>query len=171
MKKTVSFRIEENDLIELERDATKRLITTNQLVNQIINNYLMWKRHIRKLKFIPISDELLRQFFQKTIDKKDLPIVVYSIIKDITLRAFKDFEFDYFVNIIKAYCIECGFQIDDRKDDNERRIVINHTLGTEFSCIISQIFEIAFSEFNMVHKKYVQSPNTLLIQIAMMRKH
>lgn len=166
VKKTVSFRVEDSNLIELEHEASKHLITTNQLVNQIINNYLIWERHVRKLKFIPVSDELIIQFLKNSTDEKnqDISKMAYYTIKDIALHAFKVFDFNSFSNTFKAYCIECGFQIDDKIDDNMRHIIINHTLGIEFSYIIKQIFGIAFKEFNITHS-CDQTSNTVLINI------
>jgi hypothetical protein len=117
------------------------------------------------LKFIPVSDELIIQFLKSSDEKKrDVSKLAYSTIKDISLHAFKVFDFNSFLNTFKAYCIECGFHIDDKTDGNHRNIVINHSLSIEFSYIIKQIFESVFKEFNITHV-CDQTSNTVLIKI------
>jgi hypothetical protein len=163
MKKTISFRIDDNDLKELGQEASNSLITTNQLVNQIIHNYLVWERHVRKLKFIPVSDELIMKFLESNNDEmQNISKIVYGTLKDITLQTFKVFDFDAFLITLKAYCFECSFHVDDKTEGNIQRIVINHNLGIKFSHIVKQIFELAFKEFNISHS-CDQTPNTVLI--------
>ena len=163
MKKTISFRIDDNDLRELGYEASKGLITTNQLVTQIIHNYLAWERHVRKLKFIPISDELIIKFLESdSNEKQNISKIAYSTLKDITLQAFRGFDFDAFLITLKAYCFECSFHVNDKTEGNIQHIVINHNLGINFSHIVKQIFELAFKEFNISHS-CDQTPNTVLI--------
>ena len=139
------------------------MITTNQLVNQIIHNYLAWERHVRKLKFIPISDELIIKFLESYSDEQqNISKIAYSTLKDITLQAFKTFDFNSFLITLKAYCFECGFHVDDKTEGNIQHIVINHNLNIKFSHIVKQIFELAFKEFNISHS-CDQTPNTVLI--------
>lgn len=126
---------------------------------------MIWERHIREMKFIPVSDELIIEFLEN-IDEKRIQSIskaAYSSIKDMTLRAFKSFDFDTFLNTFKAYCLECGFHVEDKKS-NPRSIVINHTLGIKFSNVIHEVFKLVLNEFHIQYS-HKQTSRTVLIHI------
>ena len=160
------MRIDEHDLAELEYEASQNMITLNHLVNQIINNYLVWERHVRKMKFIPISDELLIEFLKDMDDKKIQKTsgIAYNAIKDVSLHVSNTFNFDSFLIAFKAYCSECGFHIGDKTDKYTKSIFVSHTLGKSFSPIIKQIFKLALDEFHIPYS-CEQTSNTVLIHI------
>lgn len=60
---TVSFRITGNVRSSLEDEAHKAGINLNALVSQIFNQYVNWGRYASKLKFLPMSKDLLRELF------------------------------------------------------------------------------------------------------------
>ena len=61
---TVSFRLNATVRSTLEEEAKKLGINMNTLVSQIFSQYLSWERYADRLKFLPVSKDLLRETFQ-----------------------------------------------------------------------------------------------------------
>ena len=61
---TVSFRLNTLLRSNLEDEARKLGINLNTLVSQIFTKYVSWERYADRLKFLPVSKDLLRETFQ-----------------------------------------------------------------------------------------------------------
>jgi hypothetical protein len=61
---TVSFRLNSVLRTTLEDEAKKLGINLNTLASQIFAQYLDWERYADRLKFLPVSKDLLRETFQ-----------------------------------------------------------------------------------------------------------
>ena len=61
---TVSFRLSPAVRSTLEEEAKKLGVNMNTLVSQIFSQYLNWERYADRLKFLPVSKNLLRETFQ-----------------------------------------------------------------------------------------------------------
>ena len=61
---TVSFRLNMALRSNLEDEARKLGINLNTLVSQIFNKHVSWERYADRLKFLPVSKDLLRETFQ-----------------------------------------------------------------------------------------------------------
>ncbi len=67
---TVSFRVESELRKILEHEAELNGVSLNTLVSQIFSQYVRWWRYVRKLGFLPMSKELLRDLFQSVPPEK-----------------------------------------------------------------------------------------------------
>ncbi len=70
---TVSFRVDSLLRSSLEDDAKRLGVNLNTLVSQIFSRYVSWERYAGRLRFLPVSKDLLREMFQpmpkETVEK------------------------------------------------------------------------------------------------------
>lgn len=62
--KTVSFRVPEDIITEIEKEAKTKLVSTNVLINQILHEYVVWYRYKQKIRTFPIPEDSLSHFLE-----------------------------------------------------------------------------------------------------------
>src|SRR5947209_17917122 len=67
-----SFRIKENVLTALEKEASKRGISLSSLINKTLEDYATCDMYFEQLGFILVSKDFLRNVFGQLKEKKDI---------------------------------------------------------------------------------------------------
>ena len=67
-----TYRIKEDVIRAVEKEATKRGVPTSSLVNKILENYVTSEMYFEQLGFILVSKDFLRKVFSKIEKEKDI---------------------------------------------------------------------------------------------------
>jgi hypothetical protein len=86
--RTVSFRIPEDVINEIEKVAKTKLISTNGLINQILTQYISWDRYEDRFKMFRVPEESLQHILLHLdeVRRGEAVDIIYNIIRDWTLK-------------------------------------------------------------------------------------
>jgi len=144
--RTVSFRVPDHIISEIERDAKTNLTSTNVLINQILIHYVSWDRYRKRAKMYPIPEEILIHVFD-SMDDSEMKIIIdntFNAIRDHALLSKKKFDIHSCLEVIEEYCKVCGIAVDDVVIHGRRSYTIHHDLGKNFSMFVKEYIEKIF---------------------------
>src|SRR5579875_1518498 len=162
--KTVSFRVPENVISEIEKEAKSNMISTNVLINQILHDYVEFYRHRKRL--LPTPEDSIKHVLEKITDSeiKELTDISFNSIRDWALVSKMRFDLGACLDAIEQYCRigEIGFEYSTV--GGSYSFVIRHELGKIFSLFISGLIEKIFWELKKVKTDSEITPTTVLIK-------
>ncbi len=92
--RTVSFRISEDLIAEVEKDAKTKLISTNALINQLLTQYVSWDKYEDRIKMFRVPEESLQHILLHLdkVRRGEAVDIIFNIIRDWTLVSKKKFD-------------------------------------------------------------------------------
>ena len=85
--RSITYRLPEKLVLELETESTQRSISQNVLVKQILEKYVQWDRFSNKIGMIPVPKGILESLGVE-LDGKDIDEIItmiFPMIKDTVL--------------------------------------------------------------------------------------
>lgn len=163
--RTVSLRMPEKTISEIEKESETNLVSTNTLINQILHNYIEWDRHRQKMKMYPISEEILRAVLKNTKDSEISKMVdlVYGSVRESTLIMKKKFDFKSCLQVIMEYCNMFGIVFDSSTSSEKNIFTLRHNMGKNFSLLFEKLFEKISWDLNNVRIDTCQSTETCVV--------
>jgi len=163
--RTVSLRVSEISILELEKESKTNLVSTNVLINQILHNYITWDKYRQKMKMYPISEEILRAIVKNTKESEMGPLVdlVYTSIRESALMMKKKFNLKSSLQVIKEYCNMFGITFDDSISSEKNIFTIRHNMGENFSLLFEKLFEKIFWDLQKIRIDDCQSTETCIV--------
>jgi len=148
--KTVSFRIPESIMSEIERDAQSQLVSTNILINQVLHHYVVWERYRQKLKIYPVGIEVITELLDNLNDSEisEAADLIYDSVRDYSLVMKKKFDLTSCIECIKTYCNLFGICYED--SSGNQVFSLRHGMGKKFSLILVKLFEKIFWDLEKV---------------------
>ena len=138
-----SFRIEEDVIKALEREAQKRGASLSSLVNRTLKNYVTSEMYFEELGFILVSKDFLRKLFVR-MDEKD----IVDFGRELGLTVAKEYV-SYFFPQVKGdtlgQFLDLWFRrfqsCQHRVDGNRHCFSVNHDISMNFSIALKAILE------------------------------
>lgn len=164
--KTVSFRVQDNVISEIEKEAKSKIISTNAQINQILVDYVEFYRHRHRMRMLPIPEGTVMRMLQNTndVDIKELVEVTYDGFRDWALVSKMRFTLDSFLEVFERYCRITGISYEYDNNGGIYSLVIRHDLNRKFSLIIGGLLERIFWELKKVRTETEITPNTIMIK-------
>ncbi len=165
--KTVSFRVPEDVISEIEKEAKASLISTNNLINQILFNYTVWGRYQQRAKMYPVPEENLIHIIDHLDEsqRKEAINHAYDAIREHALLSKKKFDLHSCLTVLQEYCRVCGISVEDRMALGKREFTVHHNLGEGFSLFIKEFIEKIFWEFVKIKVDFQLSKNTVIAKL------
>lgn len=162
--KTVCFRVPENIITEIEKEAKINLISTNTLINQILLNYVSWHRYDKKMRMFPIPENSLFKFLENIneLQIEELVDLAYNNIRDWALVTKKKFDLNACLDVLADYCRISGVSAEDDVSSGFNCFIIQHSLGRKASLFIISLVEKIFWDLKKI-KVNASSTNTSVI--------
>ncbi|GEM_PF-2284227 len=163
--KTVSFRVPENIISEIEKDARIKKVSTNILINQILFDYAVFHRYRQHMRIMPVSDDVTRLALNNLDSRRgDLAEAIYQNIKEWTLVSRMEFDFYSCIQALETFCrvSDLGFESSER--DGVFSIVIKHDLGSNFSSLMIDLAEKIFWDLRKVKIESEKTKSAILIR-------
>ncbi|QLH07457.1 hypothetical protein [Nitrosopumilus ureiphilus] len=163
--RTVSFRIPEDVLHEIEKVAKTKLISTNGLINQILTQYTSWDKYEDRITMFRVPGESLQHILLHLdeVRRGEAVDIIFNIIRDWTLVSKKKFDIFSCLDTLEVYCRMVGVSIEDRVSNGVRSFVIMHNLGQNASILISDLAHKIFWELT---RKKIETELTKTTVIA-----
>jgi len=150
--RTVSFRIPEHILIDIEKEAKTKLISTNSLINQILLKYSTWDKYETRMRMYPVPHDSFQHILEHLdeIRRGEAVDIIFNAIRDWTLISKKKFDLHNCLQVLEDYCRMVDVTVEEGNSAGFRTYVIRHNLGNNVSCLISELVKKIFWEITKI---------------------
>ncbi len=165
--RTISFRVPDKIISEIEKEAKTKLISTNTLINQILTQYVSWDKYEDRIAMFRVPEESLQHILLHLDDVRRCEAVdiVYNIIRDWTLISKKKFDIHTCLETLEAYCKMSGISVEDHVTGDIRTYVIRHNLGQNASILIDDLVHKIFWELVRLKPDIEITKTTVIVTI------
>lgn len=150
--KTVSFRIPEHIINDIEKEAKIKLISTNSLINQILLKYSTWDKYESRMNMYPIPKDSFQHILEHLdeIRRGEAVDIIFNAIRDWTLISRKKFDLHNCLSVLEDYCRRVNVTVEETVSSGIRTYIIRHNLGNNVSCLISELVKKIFWELTKI---------------------
>ncbi len=150
--RTVSFRIPEHIISDIEKEAKTKLISTNSLINQILLKYSTWDKYETRMRMYPVPHDSFQHILEHLdeIRRGEAVDIIFNAIRDWTLISNKKFDLHNCLLVLEDYCRMVDVTVEEGNSAGFRTYVIRHNLGNNVSCLISELIKKIFWEITKI---------------------
>ena len=167
---SASFRLPDKLIEEIQTEAQLNDITSNVLVNKILERYTRWDSNATKAGFIPVTKGLLKELLEKLSDKEEAEVaerIERKEFADIALLMRNEFDLDSFFDIIKMRAEVSGYPYRLIVKDKTHTCTIQHDLGQKWSVYLSTRYKAALEDLGITGVSFRSSPNTIQFDVIL----
>ncbi|MGI0062521.1 MAG: hypothetical protein ACREBA_08730 [Nitrosotalea sp.] len=168
--RSISYRLPEHLVSELETEAMQKEVSQNVLVKQILEKYVKWDRYADKIGIIPVPKEILRKLGDKmTGDEINQVIdIMIPLIKDWVMFMKGNYDLKRAIEALEDYMRASGMTSDHRTEGGIHHFIIQHNLGIKWSLFTEQLLKQIFHQFLPgLAMQCKTTPNTTIASIAL----
>src|SRR3990170_5281994 len=168
--RSITYRLPENLVEELETESMEKNISQNVLVKQILEKHVQWDRYADKIGMIPVPknilDELGKEMEGEDID--NILKVMLPMIKESVIFMKGKYDLKRCIETLEDYMRASGMKSDHRTEGELHHFFIQHELGMNWSFFTEQLLKEIFNQF-MPNKniKFQTTKNTVIATIAL----
>ena len=132
--RSITYRLPENLINELDNESRQKKISQNVLVKQILEKYIQWDRYSAKMGMIPVPKEIL-QSLGDDLDGQDIDAIInilFPIIKNTVMFIKGGFDLERCIETLEDYMRTSGMNSDHRVDGDLHSFIIQHELGIKW---------------------------------------
>lgn len=168
--RSISYRLPEHIIAELEVEAQQKEISQNVLVRQIFEKYIQWERFANNIGMIPVPREILKVLGAKMDGDvmNEVITVMTPMIKDWVMFMKGSYDLKRVIESMEEYMRVSGMTSDHRIEGDIHHFIIQHNLGIRWSLFTELLLKQIFHEF-LPHltMKTRTTPNTVISSIAL----
>ncbi len=147
--RSITYRLPEKLVSELEAEATMKSISQNVLVKQILEKYVQWDRFSNKIGMIPVPKGILESLGSE-LDGKDIDEIItliFPMIKDTALFIKGGYDLKRCIETLEDYMRASGMNSDHRIEGDMHIFLIQHELEMKWSVFTEQLLTQVFRSF------------------------
>ena len=147
--RSITYRLPEKLINELETEASQKNTSQNVLVKQILERYVEWDRFASKIGMIPVPTSILKSLGDE-LDGQDIDEIVnmiFPMIKDTVLFIKGGYDLKRCIETLEDYMKASGMNSDHRVEGNVHSFIIQHDLGIKWSVFTEQLLSQVFRSF------------------------
>ena len=163
--RSITYRLPEKLVNELETESTQKSISQNVLVKQILEKYVHWDRFSNKIGMIPVPKKILESLGAE-LDGTDIDQIItlmFPMIKDVVLFIKGGYDLKRCVETLEDYMRASGMNSDHRVEGDTHIFLIQHDLGMKWSVFTEQLLTQVFRSFLPDKELVFQTTETTVI--------
>ena len=168
--RSITYRLSENLINELDGEAKQKKISQNVLVKQILERYIQWDRYSQKIGMIPVPKEII-QTLGAELDGRDIDEiinVVFPMIRDTVMFIKGGYDLERCIETLEDYMRTSGMNSDHRVDGDLHSFIIQHELGMKWSVFTEQLLTQIFRNFaSDKDLKFQTTDSTVILKVAL----
>ena len=168
--RSITYRLPESLINELDSEAKQKKISQNVLVKQILEKYIGWDRYSDKIGMVPVPKEIIESLGED-LDGRDIDEiinVVFPMIKNNVMYIKGGYDLERCIETLEDYMRASGMNSDHRIDGELHTFIIQHDLGMKWSVfteqLLTQIFRNFASDKNL---KFQTTDSTVILKVAL----
>jgi hypothetical protein len=165
--RTVSFRVPENLIEDIEKEAKTKLVSTNSLINRILLQYVSWDKYEERIRMYPVPRDSLQHILQHLDEmrRNEAVDIIYNSIRDWTLISKKKFDIHSCLQVLEEYCRMVDVAVEETSSDGKRSYVIRHNLGREVSLLITELVTKIFWDIVKIKVDAEMTNTTVIVKL------
>ncbi len=168
--RSITYRLPETMINELDGEAKQKKISQNVLVKQILERYIQWDRYADKIGMIPVPKEIV-QTLGDELDGREIDEiinVVFPMIKNTVMFIKGGYDLERCIETLEDYMRASGMNSDHRVDGNLHSFIIQHDLGMKWSVFTEQLLTQLFRNFaSDKNLKFQTTESTVILKVAL----
>jgi len=147
--RSITYRLPEKLINELETEAAQKNTSQNVLVKQILERYVGWDRFSTKIGMIPVPKSILKSLGDE-LDGQDIDEIInliFPMIKDTVLFVKGGYDLKRCIETLEDYMTASGMNSDHRVEGDVHSFLIQHDLGIKWSVFTEQLLSQVFRSF------------------------
>lgn len=168
--RSITYRLPEKLVTELETESTQKSISQNVLVKQILEKYVQWDRFSSKIGMIPVPKGILESLGDE-LDGKDIDEIItlmFPMIKDTVLFIKGGYDLKRCIETLEDYMRASGMNSDHRVEGEMHIFLIQHELGMKWSVFTEQLLTQVFRSFLPDKElKFQTTETTVILSVAL----
>mgnify|MGYP000001668798 FL=1 len=147
--RSITYRLSEKLISELETEASQKGISQNVLVKQILEKFIQWDRFSQKIGLIPVPVGIL-QSLGEDLDGQEIDEIInliFPTIKDTVMFIKGGYDLKRCIETLEDYMKASGMNSDHRVNGDVHSFLIQHDLGTKWSVFTEQLLKQVFRSF------------------------
>ena len=168
--RSITYRLPESLINELDSEAKQKKISQNVLVKQILERYIQWDRFSDKIGMVPVPKEILESLGED-LDGKDIDEiinVVFPMIKNNVMYIKGGYDLERCIETLEDYMRASGMNSDHRIDGELHTFIIQHDLGMKWSVFTEQLLTQIFRNFaSDKDLKFQTTDSTVILKVAL----
>ena len=163
--RSITYRLPEKLINELDGEAKQRKISQNVLVKQILERYIQWDRYSEKIGMVPVPKEIL-ETLGSDLDGRDIDEiinVVFPIIKNNVMFIKGGYDLERCIETLEDYMRASGMKSDHRVEGDLHTFIIQHDLGMKWSVFTEQLLTQLFRYFASDKDLKFQTTNSTVV--------
>ena len=163
--RSITYRLPESVVEELETEAMQKNISQNVLVKQILEKYVQWDRFGDKIGMIPVPKKILDVLGSEMTGEEISGIikVLKPVIKDTVLFMKGNYDLKRCIETLEDYMKASGMKSDHRVEGELHHFIIQHELGLKWSFFTEQLLKEIFHQFLPEKNMKCQTTETTVI--------
>lgn len=162
--RTVSFRVPEYLIEDIEKEARTKIISTNALINKILIQYVTWDKYTERMRMYPVPKDSLQHILSHLdeLQRNEAVDIIYDSIRDWTLISKKKFDIHTCLEVLEDYCRMVNVIVEEATSEGKRSYIIRHNLGRNVSDIVAELVTKIFWDILKI-KVDIEMTNTTVI--------
>ncbi|MDC8438384.1 MAG: BrnA antitoxin family protein [Candidatus Nitrosotenuis sp.] len=168
--RSITYRLPERMVVELDTEAMQRGISQNVLVRQIIEKFLQWDRFASKIALIPVPRKIMETLGVELEgeDIHEIIKVIKPVIKESVLFMKGKYDLRRCIETLEDYMRASGMVSDHRIEGSIHHFIVQHELGMKWSLFTEQLLKEIFHEFLPdTSIKFQTTETTVITSIAL----
>lgn len=147
--RSITYRLPESVVEELETEAMEKNISQNVLVKQILEKYVEWERFTEKIGMIPVPKSIVSMLGEQMEgeDIEDILSTIKPLIKESVLFMKGKYDLKRCIEALEDYMSASGMKSDHRIEGTQHHFIIQHELGMKWSLFTEHLLKEIFHEF------------------------
>ena len=168
--RSITYRLPEKLVNELETEATMKSISQNVLVKQILEKYVQWDRFSNKIGMIPVPKAIVESLGSE-LDGRDIDEIItliFPMIKDTVLFIKGGYDLKRCIETLEDYMRASGMKSDHRVEGELHHFIVQHEMGIKWSFFTEQLLKEIFHQFTPDQNiKFQTTKSTVIATIAL----
>jgi len=168
--RSITYRLPESVVEELETEAMEKNISQNVLVKQILEKYVEWERFTEKIGMIPIPKSIVSMLGEQ-MEGKDINEILATLgplIKEAVLFMKGKYDLKRCLEALEDYMRASGMKSDHRIEGDQHHFIIQHDMGMKWSLFTEQLLKEIFHTFEPEKNVRAETTeNTVIITIGL----
>lgn len=154
-------------MLDIEKEAKRMMISTNVLINQILQQYAKWDKFEHRMRMFPIPEESLFYILDNLDEKQQNEAIclTFNSIRDWALLTRKKFDIHSCLEVLEDYCKMVDITIEENISSDTRSYVIRHNMDNNMSPFIEKLVKKIFWELAKINVDCQSTKTTVVVNL------
>ena len=161
---TIAFRLDDNIIAKLRKEAEHKDISLNTLVSHIFKQHIDWHSNAAKAGFLAVRKGLIVELLKLAPEDQLTKIAEYIATKEtkeFVLMLRNEYNITSALDVIETWIRIAGYPYRHDVNYSHHSYTIQHNMGRKWSLYLSEQYRFLFEDFGLRRVYFSISENTV----------